>query len=261
MSYILLSMLTCLKRLKALKQQQQKPTPPSHDTYETNVTHIKIMNYILQSGKTQGRFGTFCVWLYATSCHQALYLHYSQKQDSICLDVFLLFLALNTSGSENDTCRACRKTVRCRCPNSFFMTLHHWERKKRKRKKRACFPLTITHPSLSATSHKLKEESMFILAKERTEFFITKLEKVLKNEKSEKQNMNIPETALFSQVFPKISLPISWRRELKSTIFPERWPSEVNSISVSSLYSGLPIQIFLMRKGRKIGKEFADECK
>lgn len=54
-------MLTCLKRLKALKQQQQKPTPPSHDTYETNVTHIKIMNYILQSGKTQGRFGTFCV--------------------------------------------------------------------------------------------------------------------------------------------------------------------------------------------------------
>jgi len=50
---------------------------------------------------------------------------------------------------------------------------------------------------------------MFILAKEKTEFFITKFEKVLKNEKSENQNMNIPETALLSQVFPKISLPIS----------------------------------------------------
>lgn len=57
-------------------------------------------------------------------------------------------------------------------------------RKKIKKKKKAYFTLTIVHPSLSATSHKIKEESMFILAQQRIEFFITKLEKVLKNQKT-----------------------------------------------------------------------------
>lgn len=55
--------------------------------------------------------------------------------------------------------------------------------------------------SLSFIPQKLKEESKFILAKQRIKLLIVKLEKELQNKKSKKQNINTPETALFSQDF------------------------------------------------------------
>lgn len=55
--------------------------------------------------------------------------------------------------------------------------------------------------SLSFTLQKLKEESKFILAKQRIQLLIVKLEKELQTKKSKNQNINIPEAALFWQGF------------------------------------------------------------
>lgn len=58
--------------------------------------------------------------------------------------------------------------------------------------------------------HKLKEESKFVLVKQRIEFLITKLKKrVEKKKKSKKLNMNAPATILFSQVLPRVLLHAS----------------------------------------------------
>lgn len=61
--------------------------------------------------------------------------------------------------------------------------------------------MLIAQQSLSFTLQKLKEKSKFILAKQRIQLLIVKLEKELQNKKSKNQNINIPETVLFSQDF------------------------------------------------------------
>lgn len=175
------------------------------------------MNYILQSVKTQARFGTCYVWLYAISRNQEWNLHslhLTEWHRTIPASIFflsfswqwILLVLKMILTAQWKMCTNCQDSQAHReVPQQLLYYIMLFILLVSGKEKHAWHWSLISH----YLPHKLKEESKFVLAKQRIEFLITKLKKRVKKKKSKKQNMNAPATTLFSQVLPRVLLHAS----------------------------------------------------
>lgn len=200
------------------------------------------MNYILQSVKTQARFGTCYVWLYAISRNQEWNLHslhLTERHRTIPASIFLSFswqrillvLKMILTAQWKMCTNSQDSQAHREVPQQLLYYIMLFILLVSGKEKHAWHWSLISH----YLPHKLKEESKFVLAKQRIEFLITKLKKRVKKKKV-KNRIWMHLQLLFShRCYLGFYCMLLKGANSTTPNCQEHWPSEVNLISVSNL--------------------------